>query len=382
MATDFYEALGVARNASADDIKKAYRKQALKYHPDRNPGDHAAEDKFKEVSQAYEVLRDGEKRQMYDQVGHDAFMRAGRGAQNGQGGFGGDPFDILSQVFGMDDLFGGRRRGGGRSASRPGSDLRYQMVLDFEEAVFGTEKEIEFDKPDHCDVCKGQGTEPGTSRRTCPTCGGSGMISLSQGFFNLRQECSSCSGTGEIVEKPCRNCQGQGRVRKHTKLRIRVPAGVDTGMQRRVSGEGEAGARGGPNGDLYIAFNVREHDVFKREGTDVMIDVPIDFPTAALGGVIEVPTLHGPEELKIPAGTQSGSVFHLRGKGIPSVHRGERQGDQHVRVVVEVPRNLNREQKEKLREFAECCNNSSVNPLMESFLDKVKNLFKSSDQKN
>jgi molecular chaperone DnaJ len=380
MATDFYTLLGVERTASADDLKKAYRKLALKYHPDKNPGNKEAEEKFKDISQAYEVLSDTQKRAMYDQLGHEAYTQRGRPGP-GSGGRGGgfsDPFDIFSQVFGdsggsiFEELFGGGRRGG-RGGPREGADLRYDLQITFEEAVFGTDKQIEIEKAEQCGHCHGEGMEPGTRKRTCPQCGGSGQITISQGFFSIRQPCNQCGGQGEKIEQPCKTCGGHGRLNRSKKLSLHIPAGVDTGSRLRVSGEGEAGVRGGPPGDLYVVLIVREHDLFKRSGNDLLVDVPIDFPTAALGGTIKVPTINGMASLKIPAGTQNGAVFRLRDKGVPSV-RGDGRGDQHVRITVEVPRDLNREQREKLQAFADACT-AEVTPTLKGFLDRIKKLF-------
>ncbi len=369
MARDYYETLGIDRSASQSDIKKAYRKLAVKYHPDKNPGDKEAEDRFKEVSQAYEVLSDESKRRQYDQYGHEAFTRGGRGSAAGV-----DPFDIFSQVFGsgiFDSFFGG----GGRSASGPqsGSDLRYDLQIDFEDAVFGADREISIPRAETCSSCGGSGCEPGTSRRTCPHCRGAGQVSVAQGFFSIRQPCPHCAGTGEVVDHPCASCRGEGRIKRRKKIRIHIPAGVETGSRLRVSAEGEAGRRGGPPGDLYVVLHVKEHDLFKRDGEDLHCDVPIPFPIAALGGIVKVPTIGGAAELKIPAGTQTGSVFRLRGKGVPSV-RGLGRGDQHVRIHVEVPTNLSGIQKTKLREFAEACDDS-VHPRLRTFLDRAKKFF-------
>ena len=369
MPTDYYETLGIGRSVSQDEIKKAYRKKALQYHPDKNPNDKAAEEKFKEVSAAYEVLSDESKRRQYDQFGHEAYTRGHRG------GGGVDPFDIFSQVFGnsiFDSFFGG---GSTRSRTGPeaGTDLRYDFQIAFEDAIFGADKEIEIPRAETCDRCDGSGCEPGTSRRRCPHCRGTGQVSMAQGFFSIRQRCPHCRGTGEIVETPCSRCRGEGRVNKRTKIQVHVPAGVDTGSRLRVSGEGEAGRRSGPPGDLYIVLHVKKHDVFTREENDLYCDVPVPFHTAALGGTVQVPTIGGPAEVKIPAGTQSGTVFRLRGKGVPSL-RGYGRGDQHVRISVEVPSNLNSAQKQKLREFEEICGDHAY-PKMHAFLKKAKKFF-------
>lgn len=370
MANDYYETLGVGRSATQDDIKKAYRKLAIKYHPDKNPGDKEAEESFKEVSAAYEVLSDEQKRRKYDQFGHEAYTRSGRG-----GGETVDPFDIFAQFFGgsgFDSFFGG---GSSRQQSgpQPGADLRYNLQIDFEDAVFGADREIEIPRAETCSRCSGSGCEEGTSRRSCTSCHGTGQVTMAQGFFSIRQRCPNCRGTGEVIETPCRQCNGEGRVQKKKRIQIRIPAGVDTGSRLRVAGEGEAGRRGGPCGDLYVVMHVREHDVFERDGEDLFCEVPLAFHLAALGGKIQVPTVGGPAELKIPAGTQSGTVFRLRGKGIPSL-RGYGRGDEHVRVVIEVPTNLNGAQKEKLQEFGDSCD-ERVHPKLRAFLKKAKRFF-------
>ncbi len=378
MAKDFYETLGVPRSGSKDDMKKAYRKLAVKYHPDKNPDDEKAEGKFKEISTAYEVLSDSGKRKMYDRVGHEAYTRRGSGAGGAPGGFT-DPSDLFSQVFGgggggiFDELFGGGRRQR-RTGPQPGADLRYDLHIDFEDAVYGTDKQVDVAKAEACERCRGEGVEPGSRKTTCNQCGGSGQITMSQGFFSVRQICHTCSGTGEVIERQCSACSGHGRVQRTKKIEIHIPAGVDTGSRLRVSGEGEAGQRGGPPGDLYIVLLVEEHGIFKRSDDDVLVDLPVDYTTAALGGTISVPTISGMANLKIPAGTQTGSILRMRGKGIPSIrHQG--RGDQHVHITVEIPKNLNREQREKLKEFAELCDND-VHPMRERFLKKVKKMFK------
>ena len=352
MSQDYYDLLGVARTATGDEIKKAYRKLALKHHPDKNPGDKASEDKFKEVSLAYEVLGDPQKRAQYDQFGHDAFTRR-RGGGGGNGGF--DPVDLFSQVFGggaFDDLFGG----GGRSAHGPqaGADLRYDLEIGFEEAVFGIEKTVVLPRQENCDTCKGTGSEAGHEKRRCGKCGGSGQFTLSQGFFSVRQTCPACRGAGEIIEHPCRACRGQGLVQKKHALQLRIPAGVDNGSRLRVSGEGETGRRGGPPGDLYVVLHVREHDFFRRQDDDLTCQITIPAPLAMMGGAISVPTLGGAADLKIPPGTQSGATFRLREKGVPSV-RGHGRGDLHIQAVVEIPAKLNSKQRDLLHAFASAC---------------------------
>lgn len=376
---DYYELLGVERAASADDLKKAYRKLALKYHPDRNPGDKAAEEKFKEISVAYEVLSDAQKRAAYDRVGHEAYTQRGRPGPSG-GGDGGDPFDLFSQIFGDNagDIFGeafggGRRRRGGPQG---GADLRYDLQIEFDEAVYGVEKQIQIETTAACGRCQGAGAEPGTKKSTCEQCRGAGQVTMTQGFFSVRQPCPRCRGTGESISDPCRECGGHGRVRANRKINLHIPAGVETGTRMRVAGEGEAGSRGAPSGDLYVVLFVKEHDFFKRQENDIVIEVPVDFPTAALGGEIRVPTITGPAQLKVPPGTQPGTVFRMRGKGVPSI-RGQGRGDQLVQVLIEVPRNLNREQRERLSAFDDACKKGGgVYPLLGTFLEKVKRFFK------
>lgn len=375
---DYYELLGVARGASADEIKKAYRKMAVRYHPDKNPGDKAAEDKFKEVSEAYEALSDPQKRAAYDQYGHAAFdnrSRAGGFARGGGGGFH-DPFDIFREVFGgggiFDDLFGGGRRD--PSAPQRGDDLRYDLRISFEEAAHGCEKEIRIAKAEHCDECQGSGAAPGSKHTTCPTCNGRGQVVTARGIFSLAQTCPNCRGAGHVVDKPCRSCQGAGRREKSSTIKLRIPAGVDTGSRLRSAGNGEAGTRGGPPGDLYVVLRVNPHDIFERDGDDLLCEVPITFTLAALGGEIEVPTLDGPAKIKVPAGTQPNTLFRLKNKGVRNV-QGYGQGDLHVRVNIEVPTRLNQAQRTKLQEFAELCNGKE-NPIIEGFLEKAKRLFK------
>jgi len=383
MSQDYYDLLGVSKSATEQELKKAYRKLAVKFHPDKNQGDKAAEEKFKEISQAYEVLSDKSKRSRYDQMGHDAFTsRGGGGGYGGGGGFH-DPMDIFNQFFGggggggggsfFDDLFGGGG-GGGRRRNGPvqGSDLRYDMEIDFEDAVYGADKKIRLPKMETCEDCNGEG---GTGKSTCSQCGGVGQVSVAQGFFTVRQTCPKCRGEGVSIQNPCKKCSGEGRIRVDKTLQVHIPPGVDTGSRLRISGEGEAGQRGGPHGDLYVVIHVRQHEIFQREGNDLICDVPIDFPTAAVGGVIEVPTVTGKAKMKIPAGTQNGTILRLRGKGVPSL-RGGGRGDQHVRIFVEVPERLNDEQKELLEKFSETLKNSPDNhPMIDSFLKKAKRFF-------
>lgn len=372
---DYYEVLGISREAGEDDIKKAYRKLAVKYHPDKNPGDKAAEEKFKELGEAYEALSDPQKRAAYDQYGHNAFdprMRAGRGG----GGFH-DPFDIFREVFGgggsiFDEFFGGGRAD--PNQPQRGNDLRYDLEITFEEAALGCEKEISVTKPERCDGCDGSGSEPGSKTRTCGTCNGRGQVITSRGIFSIAQTCPQCQGAGRVIEKPCKHCRGSGR-RDHTsKIKLRIPAGVDAGARLRSSGNGEAGLRGGPPGDLYVVLHLKAHDIFQRDGDDLLCEVPVSFVQAALGAEVQVPTLAEKATIKIPAGTQPGTMFRLRGKGVKNL-QGYGHGDLHVRVNVEVPTQLTHAQKAKLQEFAETCD-ESVNPISKSFFEKAKSLFR------
>ena len=370
---DYYEILGIARDAGEEEIKKAYRKLALKFHPDRNPGDKAAEESFKEVGEAYEVLNDPQKRAAYDQYGHAAFdprSRAGRG-----GGFH-DPFELFREVFGggsiFDELFGGGRTD--PTAPQRGADLRYDLEITFEEAAHGTEKEIVFNKLDSCATCSGSGQEAGSKVKPCQNCGGRGQVVTSRGFFSIAQTCARCGGSGRVIEKPCRDCRGTGRREGRASVKIRIPAGIDTGNRLRVAGAGEGGVRGGPAGDLAVVLHVKSHEIFERQGDDLFCEVPINFVQAALGAEIQVPTLVGKAQIKVPAGTQPGTVFSLKGKGVKNL-QGYGFGDLHVRVLVEVPARLNAAQKAKLQEFADLCD-GEVNPISKSFFEKAKDLFR------
>ncbi|MCW5548548.1 MAG: molecular chaperone DnaJ [Opitutaceae bacterium] len=371
---DYYELLGVGKSATADELKKAYRKKAVQYHPDKNPGNKEAEEMFKKVSEAYDVLNDPEKRAAYDRYGHAAFQGGmGGGGARGPGGGFHDPMDLFREIFGQrgggfEDMFGG-----GRDDGRDGADLRYDLEITLEEAARGAEKEISFRKNVTCERCDGNGAEPGSKRVKCPTCGGHGEVIASQGFFKIRRTCPACGGAGVKIDKPCTACRGEGRVAKTTKLNVRIPPGVDSGSRLRSAGNGEAGLAGGQPGDLYIILHVKEHDLFERQEDNLFCEIPIKFTLAALGGTIEVPTLFGKVSLKIPAGTQSGATFRLREKGMPSL-RGSRQGDQLVRVQVEVPSSLSSEQRRLLEEFARVSGDASE-PTSKSFFEKAKKFF-------
>ncbi|MCX7982640.1 MAG: molecular chaperone DnaJ [Syntrophales bacterium] len=341
----YYEILGVSRTATEEEIKKNYRKLALKYHPDRNPGDKEAEEKFKEAAEAYEVLSDPEKRAIYDRYGHDGL------ASTGFQGFRGfdDIFASFSDIF--SDIFGFSNGTRSRTAARAGVDLRYDLRISFMEAALGVTKEIEIEKYARCSACKGYGTAPGTSPEMCPRCRGRGQISQTSGFFSISTTCPHCHGYGQIITTPCPTCRGLGKRKVSKTLQVKIPAGVDTGSRLRLRGEGEEGEHGGPNGDLYVFIHVDEHEFFKRHDCDIYCKVPISFVQAALGATIEVPTLTGTEKLKIPRGTQSGKIFRLKGKGIPNL-RGLGRGDQIIETVITVPTNLTRRQEELLKEFA------------------------------
>lgn len=345
---DYYEILGVAKNASDAELKKAYRRLAMKYHPDRNKDDATAEEKFKEAKEAYEVLSDGQKRAAYDQFGHDGV--------SGQGGFGGGGFggggqgfgDIFEDIFG--DIFGGGRAGPQGPRAQRGADMRYSMELSLEEAVHGKKVEIKVPTLVSCKECDGSGARKGSKPKTCETCDGHGQVRMQQGFFSIQQTCPDCQGQGTVISDPCHQCHGQGRVQEHKTLSVNIPAGVDTGDRIRLAGEGEAGTHGAPSGDLYVQVSVKKHDIFERDGNNLYCEVPVAFVTAALGGEIEVPTLEGRVKLKIPSETQSGKVFRLRGKGVKSV-RGHGTGDLLCTVVVETPVSLSKEQKAMLEAF-------------------------------
>lgn len=382
---DYYEVLGVNRGASQEEIKKAYRRLARQYHPDLNPGNKEAEEKFKEIQEAYEVLSDPEKRARYDQFGHAGVEGGGAGAGPGFGGFdfGGAAADFggfndLFDMFFGDAFGGGRRR---QAGPQRGTDVRVDLDISFEEAAFGAEKEIGVPRLEKCPDCGGSGAAPGTYPVTCPACQGTGQVRISQrtafGYFQTVRTCHQCQGTGTIITNPCRSCRGRGQVHRTRKIKVKIPPGVDNGARLRLVGEGEAGERGGPPGDLYVYINVRPHKIFRREGFDVLCEIPISMVQAALGDEIEVPTLEGKARLTIPEGTQSGTSFRLKGKGIPRLN-GAGRGDQHVIVRVVIPRNLNDKQKELLREFARI---SGWEPLEQEkekdkgFFRKVKDAF-------
>jgi molecular chaperone DnaJ len=388
---DYYEVLGVAKSATADEIKSAYRKLAMKYHPDRNPDNPEAKEKFTEISEAYEVLSNPEKRQRYDQFGH-------QGVNFGPGGFDfGRDFshfqdvdlgDILGSIFGGGGGFGGFGNifGGGRgqrrqadpNAPRRGDDMTFRLEIDFDEAVFGSERTLDLTIPAQGPECKGTGAAAGSQRVTCKTCGGRGVVIGGGGFFQVRQTCPTCGGEGTIIEKPCRKCRGTGHVSEEQHISVRIPAGIDSGSRLRLAGKGGGGLRGGENGDLYILFSVRASDLFEREGQDLFIDIPVSPVTAALGGEVSVPTPEGEARLKIPAGTANGKVFRLRGKGMPSV-RGGSSGDIDARIVIEVPANLDRKQRGILEEFQKTVKGGTF-PEAQTFANRAKVFFSHRDK--
>lgn len=377
---DFYEVLGVAREATDQQIKSAYRKLAMQYHPDRNPGDKQAEEKFKEAAEAYAILADSERRALYDRFGHAGVSGAGAGA-----GAGFDPtifadfsdiFAGLGDVFGFGDIFGSRRRRGG---PQRGSDLRYDLEITFEESANGAETTIQIPREETCETCTGSGAAPGTTAETCSQCRGTGQLRYQQGFLTVARPCSNCRGTGKTISKPCTACRGAGRITRERKLTVKIPAGIATGQRLRLYGEGEHGSAGGPSGDLYVVVHVQEHSFFHREEDDLYCELPISFPTLALGGTVKVPTLNGRQELHIPAGTQPGHRFKLRGKGMPNV-AGRGHGDLFVIAKVAVPKKVNKEQKHLLEELARTLP-ADPSTLLETededkpFFERVKDMF-------
>ena len=373
---DYYETLGVSKNATEAELKKAFRRLAMKHHPDRNPGDTTAEAHFKEAKEAYDVLSDSRKRSAYDQFGHAGVeQQFGGGGGAGAGGFG---FADVSEVFGdiFGDIFGGGRSGGGQREQR-GADLGYELFITLEEAVHGISKSIKVPRWAACQTCDGNGAKKGTKPVTCQTCQGSGQMRMQHGFLAVQQTCSTCRGTGQVIKDPCHSCRGQGRVQETKTLSVKIPAGVDTGDRVRLSGEGEAGLHGAPPGDLYVQVNVKKHAIFARDDNDLHSEVPIDFITAALGGEMEIPTLSGSVKLTIPAETQSGKQFRLRGKGVKALRSGT-VGDLFCHVIVEIPVNLNSEQKAHLKVFSESleADGKSHSPKAKTWFDSVKDFFK------
>lgn len=374
---DYYDLLGVARTATADELKKAYRKLAMKFHPDKNPGDKEAEKKFKEINEAYDILKDAQKRAAYDRMGHAAFEGGMGGGP--QGGFHQGGFDFQSSGFGniFDDMFsefmGGRA--GQAESTRRGADLRYNMEISLEDAFAGLKKNIKVSTNAQCDTCHGSGAAEGTKPETCPTCHGQGKVHARQGFFTIERTCSHCHGLGQIIRVPCKTCHGSGRVRKEKTISVTIPAGIEEGARIRLAGEGEAGLRGGTTGDLYIFLHIKPHKFFHREGTNIFCQVPISMATATLGGEIEVPAIDGhPARVKVPAGTQSGKQFRLKGKGM-SIMRSSSRGDMYIQTQVETPVNLSKRQKELLQEFASLEEKAHSSPLSEGFFAKIRDLW-------
>lgn len=370
---DYYEVLGVSKTADEKDLKSAFRKLAMQYHPDRNPGNAEAEAKFKEINEAYDVLKDGQKRAAYDRFGHAAFENGGGGP--GGPGFNGDFAQTMSDIF--ESFFGGEFGGAerrGRGGRERGADLRYNMEITLEEAYEGKQVEISVPTSIVCETCSGTGAKPGTSPQTCKTCGGQGRVRAAQGFFTIERTCPTCQGRGQVIAEACAKCGGTGRTTTEKTLTVSIPAGIEDGTRIRLSGEGEAGARGGPAGDLYIFIGIKPHAFFQRDGADIFCRVPVSMTTAALGGQFDVPTLSGEKtKVKVPDGTQTGKQFRLRGKGMP-VMRSAQQGDMYIQVIVETPRNLNRRQRELLEEF-ERASSGDTHPESAGFFAKVKDFF-------
>jgi molecular chaperone DnaJ len=378
---DYYDVLGVSRTANDTEIKSAYRKLAMKHHPDRNPGDKTAEEKFKEAAEAYAILADPEKRSAYDRFGHAAVSGAGAGAGFDPSVFQefGDFADILGNMFGFGDLFGsGRRRGG----PQRGADLRYDLEISFDEAAHGSETAIQIPRQETCDTCTGSGSAPGSSPSTCPQCRGQGQVRFQQGFFTVARTCPQCRGTGRVITKPCTTCRGAGRVTRERKITVKIPPGIASGQQLRLQGEGESGAAGGPPGHLYVVVHVLEHEFFRREGNHLFCEIPVNFTTLALGGEIQVPTLDHPDTVKVPEGTQSGTTFRLRGKGMPDVN-GHGRGDLFATVQVHTPKKLTREQKQLLDQLAKSLPKDTFQPRARgeqdqderNLFDRVKDMF-------
>jgi len=377
MAQDYYDLLGVQKGADAGEIKKSYRKLAMKYHPDRNPDDAAAEHKFKEINAAYDILKDEQKRAAYDRYGHEAFENGGAGARAGAGAGGGFAgaggfSDIFEEMFG--DFMGGSSGQSSNGAAR-GSDISFEASISLEEAFIGVEKNIKVPTMEACGTCKATGAEPGSKVETCGMCHGVGRVRAQQGFFTVERTCPTCRGAGQAIKSPCKKCSGAGRVRREKKLKVSIPAGVEDGTRIRLSGEGEAGARGGPAGDLYVFLVVKPHEYLQREGANIYCRVPVSINTVALGGKIEVPTIDGKRSrVNIPSGTQTGQQFRLKGKGMSILRSGQR-GDMYIEVMVETPVNLTREQKEMLEKFSGSADDAKINPKSHSFFDKVKELW-------
>jgi len=371
---DYYEVLGISRTGSDNEIKSAYRKLAMKYHPDRNPGDKAAEDRFKEAAEAYAILADPEKRSLYDRFGHAGVSSAaGAGAGFDPTVFTGfeDILGGLGDIFGFGDIFGGSRRRGG---PQRGADLRYDLEISFEEAAHGTETTIQIPRQETCETCTGSGAAPGTSPSVCSMCRGQGQIRRQQGFFTVATTCPQCRGTGRTISKPCQTCRGAGRVNKERKITVKIPAGIATGQQLRLQGEGESGAAGGPSGHLYVVIHVQEHEFFRRDGTNLFCEIPVNFPTVVLGGDVQVPTLDGSETVKIPDGTSTGTTLRLRGKGLPDVN-GRGRGDLFVTVQVRTPKKLTREQRHLLEQLSKMLPKEEFEPRAREEQQDERNLF-------
>jgi len=370
---DFYEVLGVSRTADDKTLKTAFRKLAMQYHPDRNPGDDTAEVKFKEVNAAYECLRDPQKRAAYDRFGHAAFENGAGGPAGFNGDFAASMSDIFDNIFGFGDMMGGRR-GPSRGGREAGADLRYNMEISLEEAYAGKTAEIEVPTKVTCKTCSGSGSKPGSSPKTCPTCDGHGRVRSAQGFFSIERTCPTCQGRGSVISDPCLECRGAGRVTEERKLSVNIPSGIEDGTRIRLAGEGEAGLRGGPSGDLYIFLSIKPHTFFQRDGADIFCRVPVSVTTAALGGDFEVPTIDGGKtRVKVPDGTQTGKQFRLKGKGMPVLRSG-RVGDMYIQVAVETPRNLTRRQRELLKEFEEV-SSADNNPESTGFFARVRDFL-------